>query len=69
LVYELPKAKGWEVLMSEVGERYTFIDVTTTLYHANVSQESRLAWKPKVYRIKIPNYDNGKVEINNKEGV
>lgn len=62
LLYELPKSKGWEVLSTESTEKYLTVIVTTSLNHANVSQESRSEWAPKVYKLKISTI-NGSVNV------
>jgi hypothetical protein len=53
MLYELPKAKGWEFVRVEESEHQISVTLKTTLMHANVTQESRKLWSSKIYVINI----------------
>jgi len=62
-LYELPKSKGWKFIDFVEKDNFYLLSVSTTLEHANVSPESRKAWKSKVYTVKISKYDDGAVSL------
>ncbi len=62
LLYELPKSKGWELISTESSEQYLTVVISTTLNHANISQQSRSEWAPQIYRLQISTF-NGSVNV------
>ncbi len=56
LLYELPKAKGWQLISTQENEDQLIIKLETTLDQANITTESRNKWHSQKITLKVSKF-------------